>query len=89
MYKRKLIVKNFLYDGLVVKQRSGFASYTAQFKKWTDDPGVAIFICSDGKERHIPFCQIEGFKEKDYPKQNYKSATELGVWVLMGKPCTS
>ena len=42
-------VKNFSYNGLFGRETGGYANYTAEFKSWTEDPGVALCSCSDGK----------------------------------------
>jgi len=53
-------VENFKYNGFYVQPKKGMAKYTAKFKKWTNDPGIALFECSDGKERLIPSCCLIG-----------------------------
>lgn len=47
-------VLNFTYNGFSGKLTGGIASFTAEFIKWSGDPGVAICACSDGVERYIP-----------------------------------
>lgn len=47
-------VENFKYNGFFVEHKKGIASYTATFKNWTNDPGIANCTCSDNKERLIP-----------------------------------
>jgi hypothetical protein len=71
---KKLKVENFYYNGIFVSPEKGYASYTATFEKWTNDPGVALFLCSDGKERLIPTCQL--FDEND---EHIKSEEEFGA----------
>ncbi len=56
-------VKNFVYNGFSGKMTSGYASYTAEFKRWTEDPGIAVCACSDGKERLIPSFALDGFQK--------------------------
>lgn len=73
-----MLVKNFMYNGLFVQGLSGYAGYTATFKEWTEDPGIAVCKCSDGKERLIPSCCLDGFKEDAYPKQN--TDNKVGYW---------
>lgn len=70
-------VENFNYNGIVVTSRKGEASYTAQFKEWTNDPGILIGICSDGKERLIPSCCLIGDRS-ELPKQDMKNKTIFG-----------
>lgn len=53
-------VRNFEYNGFMGKMLPGVAEYRAQFLRWSGDPGVAVMICSDGKERFIPTFAIEG-----------------------------
>jgi hypothetical protein len=81
-------VQNFLYNGLFVHPKPGKASYTAKFKGWDlHDVGVAICECSDGIERHIPTCQLDGFKISDYPKHETPKEVEemkLRFGVHMG-----
>lgn len=62
-------VKNFTYNGFFGKTEEGFTEYTAIFKEWTKDPGIAIFSCSDGKERMIPTFAIEEIITEELPKQ--------------------
>ncbi len=77
-------VKNFSYNGFSGRMTGGYADYTAEFKNWTEDPGVAVCACSDSKERLIPTFALEGFKEEDYPKQN----NDGKLWYV-GPPCHS
>lgn len=77
-------VLRFSYDGLFGRTTGGYAKYTAEFKEWTEDPGVAVCSCSDGKERLIPTFALEGFCEEDYPKQNNENK-----FFYIGKPCQS
>ena len=77
-------VENFSYDGFGGRATGGYASYTAEFKCWTEDPGVAVCSCSDGKERLIPTCYLDGFKMSDYPKQDTENKE-----FYVGEPCSS
>ena len=81
-------VRNFTYNGLGVNFEGGLAKYTAKFIKWTNDPGVGEFKCSDGKVRLMPSCVLVGPRES-LPKKTWKSAEEQGVSVLFGTPCAS
>lgn len=71
-------VKKFEYNGFYCRSLKGYAKYTAEFKEWTEDPGIAICICSDGIERLIPSCQLEGFDYSSYPEQK-KTGLLFGV----------
>jgi hypothetical protein len=75
-------VKTFEYNGFFVSFTGGEAVYTAEFKEWTTDPGIARCICSDGKERLIPSCALVGVMHNDLPVQP-KSG------VLFGSPSKS
>lgn len=77
-------VENLSYDGFGGRATGGYASYTAEFKCWTEDPGVAVCFCSDGKERLIPTCYLDGFKTSDYPKQDTENKE-----FYIGEPCSS
>lgn len=77
-------VKNFSYNGFACTKLGGYAGYTADFKCWTEDPGIAICSCSDGKERLIPSCCLDGFKTSDYPKQDTENKE-----FYIGEPCRS
>lgn len=74
--KKPFKVKHFNYGGLFTQVKEGETDYTAEFKEWTEDPGVAIFICSDGQERLIPTCAIVG-KPKGIPKQRTSKAKAI------------
>ena len=77
-------VKNFEYNGFYGKDLEGYADYTAEFKCWTDDPGIARCECSDDIERLIPTFALEGFKVVDYHKQTYPNGKQI-----FGPPCKS
>lgn len=79
-----MLVKNFMYNGLFVQRLGGYAGYTATFKEWTEDPGIAVCKCSDGKERLIPSCCLDEFDKDAYPKQN--TDNKVGYW---GSPSCS
>jgi len=73
-------VRNFSYNGLTGKLLEGVAEFTAEFIKWSDDPGIAICSCSDGVERLIPtFAFVE--------KVNFPVQEKTGV--ILGTPCSS
>ena len=53
-------VWKFSYDGFGGQcDRKVVMPYTARFKAWSGDPGVARMECSDGKERLIPTFAIK------------------------------
>ncbi len=75
-------VRKFEYNGFSGKTIPGLTPYTAEFKKWTSDPGVALWTCSDGGERLIPTFAIVGKMPSNIPKQ-----PKTGV--LFGTSCES
>jgi len=75
-------VQNFSYNGFSGQLKDGLTPYTAEFLKWTDDPGIAKCKCSDGKVRLIPTFALLGFRHADYPKQKKTG-------VIFGTPCYS
>ena len=78
-------VEQFTYNGFMVSTNNKKlikTNYTADFIKWTEDPGIAECQCSDGKIRYIPSCCLIGNKES-LPKQTYKHK------ILFGTPTTS
>jgi len=72
-------VNNFEYNGFCGKHLKGKAPYTATFKKWTNDPGIGVFECSDKKERLIPTFAIEKFDMDSLPKQSMKNKVYFGT----------
>ena len=62
-------IRKFKYNGFSGRINSGLAKYTAEFKEWTQDPGVAVCACSDGKERLIPSFAFVGFTCRDFTEQ--------------------
>ena len=81
-------VCSFEYNGFCghVKQNK-LVNYTASFKEWTSDPGVALFSCSDYKDRLIPVFALKNFKISDLPKQEY--GINCGKKVMFGLSCNS
>ena len=76
-----LPVERFRYNGFCGEGMAPEdAGYTAKFVRWTIDPGIGIFICSDGKYRLIPTYAVKGFKHTDAEPQ-----AETGL--LFGGPC--
>lgn len=82
--RKPMVVKNFTYDGFAGRLTGGEAGYMAVFKEWTDDPGVAVCKCTDGKERLIPTFALDGWRGEDHPPQNNE-----GKQLYTGKPCHS
>lgn len=65
-------IENFEYNGFAVVAKYGIAPYKVKFDRWTNDPGIAVCICSDGEERRIPTCVLKNPDAfKDVPKQVY------------------
>jgi len=65
MYK----VHNFTYNGFCGKVEESLTAYEADFIKWTNDPGVGIFKCTDNIQRIIPTFAIVNFDYKLHPTQ--------------------
>lgn len=78
-------VKNFSYNGFMGKLLDGHASYEAKFKSWTNDPGVMVCSCSDGKDRLIPTFALEKDPSEYIPKQKYTGKGK----VMFGSPSHS
>ena len=79
MKKHLYKVQNFSYNGFCGKLMLGMTSYQAKFKKWTNDPGVGIFGCSDGKERLMPTFALKGLKEHPLPEQDMSKKVMFGA----------
>lgn len=60
-------VRNFTYNGFGGMLQPGDAPYTVSLIRWTLDPGVGLFQCSDGKERLIPTFAVIGHPEWKRP----------------------
>lgn len=78
----QLDVRNFEYNGFFGSLHPGYAEYKAKFVQWTNDPGIALCECSDGKSRFIPSFAIERNKEcavKHLPKQDFSNKVMFGV----------
>lgn len=71
--KFPLQINNFSYNGFCGKELEGKAPYSANFAGWTNDPGIMICDCSDGKKRRIPTFAvgIKGLWEIALPVQEY------------------
>lgn len=79
-------VKRFVYDGFSGYETEGLTDYSARFKRWTPDPGVAFFQCSDGKERLIPTFALLARRMKENLK---KLPQQEKTGVLFGAPSSS
>jgi len=71
-------VERFHYNGFSVESLKGLTKYTADFKEWTNDPGIALCTCSDGNERLIPTCCLIGDKSK-LPTQDLSKKVYFGT----------
>ncbi len=81
-------VYEFTYNGFYGNLNSNKKmNYIATFKKWTNDPGVGVFECSDGKERFIPTFAIVNFKRENHPIQDYGGDKKNKL--LFGAACAS
>lgn len=69
-------VERFIYNGFSVESPGGEETYTAVFNNWTNDPGIANCICSDGKTRLIPSCCLIG-DTSILPKQFYVNSPDM------------
>jgi hypothetical protein len=85
-------VKHFSYNGMFVKLEESYADYTAKFSNWTDDPGIGVFECSDGRSRLIPVCVLVGCsKSSKLGNQDTSKAREIvrAVGFFLGTPSSS
>jgi hypothetical protein len=85
-------IKNFVYDGIGGKSLPGNAPYTVEFISWTDDPGMFLGKCSDGKERLIPawaaICHVFNPPMPDYVEVR-RYIKENNLLIHMGTPSSS
>jgi len=79
MKKHSYEVDNFEYNGFCGKILKGIAPYEVIFKKWTSDPGVGVFECSDNEERLIPTFAIRKFDMNSLPEQSMNSKVYFGL----------
>jgi hypothetical protein len=84
MYK----VAKYIYNGMFVTIKTGLTNYEAEFQSWTTDPGVAIFNCTDKKQRLIPTCAIVDFDCDAHPKQPKLEEKNMG-FCHIGMPSSS
>jgi len=71
-------VRNFDYNGFYGRTLQGMASYEAKFSRWTNDPGIGVFECSDGKERLIPTFALIG-NTSELPEQDMSNKVMFGT----------
>lgn len=71
-------VRKFSYNGFSGKLYDEIADYTAEFIRWTSDPGITVCKCSDGEERNIPTFALIDFNLADHPEQE-KAGVMFGV----------
>ena len=82
-------IRNFDYNGMFIYLEDGEAPYRADFLRWTTDPGVALFKCSDGEKRLIPSICIMGIGRKFLPPPP-PPPKELNCGIIhMGMPSRS
>lgn len=72
------LVQHFSYNGFCGTLLKGIAPYMAKFKKWTRDPGIARFECSDHITRLIPTFALKGLKQHSLPKQDMTNKVIIG-----------
>lgn len=72
-------IRNFSYNGFMGELLKGITPYTATFIKWTLDPGIGVFQCSDGKKRLIPTFAIVDWCGKFIPKQDMSKGVMFGA----------
>jgi hypothetical protein len=79
--KDKIRIRNFEYNGFMGKTTGGWASFTGEFIRYTNDPGIALYKCSDSKERLIPGWAAEGHLP---PQPNYDKMKKQGKMLTFG-----
>lgn len=84
--KDKIRVMSFTYDGFGGQKTGGFATFTGEFIRYTNDPGIGLYKCSDGKERLIPGWAVEGHLP---PMPNYKKMQKQGKMLTFGYASSS
>jgi hypothetical protein len=86
-------VYHFAYSGIAAQVKPEFTTYTATFSKWTSDPGIAEFNCSDNRTRLIPVCAIKDFhitNHGPWPELTQNQLAERKAFgILLGAPCCS
>jgi len=82
MEEKLFDIAGFSYNGFMGRLTGKPTGYKASFVKWTPDPGVGVFKCTDGKERNIPTFAVVGFDVADFPEQEKTG-------VMFGSPCKS
>lgn len=72
-------IEEFTYNGFYGDSNPEvIMPYQAKFKEWTQDPGIAIFECTDGEERYIPTFAVVGFRLEHVDSQE-KSGMMFGL----------
>lgn len=71
-------VQHFNYNGFCGQSLKGLTTYTAKFKEWTRDPGIARFECSDHIIRLIPTFAIKGLICHPLPEQDMSNKIIIG-----------
>ena len=85
-------VTNFKYNGFFVQPLEGYAKYElTELVEWTNDPGVGIFKCTDGRKRLIPTCEIvsKEFLDSLPPRPELESNAIGGKGEIFGQPASS
>jgi hypothetical protein len=78
MKKYTYLVQHFSYNGFTGKLLKGMTTYSAKFKSWTRDPGIARFECSDNTERLIPTFALKGLKHHPLSEQDMSNKIIIG-----------
>jgi hypothetical protein len=81
-------IRNFHYDGIGGSREPGYAPYTAEFIRWTSDPGIAEMKCSDGRIRLIPGWAIDSQYDLP-PMPDYRNMARNLGFMHIGTPAHS
>ena len=82
-------IKIFTYNGFGGQELPGFAPYTVEsFIKWTNDPGIGLFKCSNGQDKLIPTWALTQEYCKTLPTAPVLKPFE-GFGVLFGESSNS
>ena len=81
----KFKVTKYSYNGFMgTHNPKKIMKYTALFKHWTPDPGIANCECSDGRIRLIP-----SYALKRIPRVKYDLPVQEKTGVIFGTPSSS